>query len=106
MIERVKNLFRGYNKLILGFNTFLPEGEGYWANFKINHDQSFLKHNSSNVYTHKGYKIELTPEEQEGPNLSRLGAARDMPTGLRLDQSLLDRPESAFYSGNYGQLLQ
>ena len=29
VIERVKNLFRGYNKLILGFNTFLPEGEGY-----------------------------------------------------------------------------
>jgi histone deacetylase complex regulatory component SIN3 len=28
VIERVKNLFRGYNKLILGFNTFLPEGEG------------------------------------------------------------------------------
>jgi paired amphipathic helix protein Sin3a len=39
VIERVKNLFRGYNKLILGFNTFLPEGEGY--------------------------KIELTPEEQD-----------------------------------------
>lgn len=30
VIERVKNLFRGYNKLILGFNTFLPEGEGAW----------------------------------------------------------------------------
>ncbi len=32
VIERVKNLFKGYNKLILGFNTFLPEGEGghYW----------------------------------------------------------------------------
>ena len=28
VISRVKNLFRGYNKLILGFNTFLPEGEG------------------------------------------------------------------------------
>ena len=40
VIERVKNLFRGYNKLILGFNTFLPEGEGF--------------------------KIELTPEEEAG----------------------------------------
>jgi paired amphipathic helix protein Sin3a len=29
VISRVKNLFKGYNKLILGFNTFLPEGEGY-----------------------------------------------------------------------------
>ena len=38
VIVRVKTLFKGYNKLILGFNTFLPEGEGY--------------------------KIELTPEEQ------------------------------------------
>lgn len=38
VIERVRTLFRGYNKLILGFNTFLPEGEGY--------------------------KIELTPEEE------------------------------------------
>ena len=38
VIERVRNLFKGYNKLILGFNTFLPEGEGY--------------------------KIELTPEEE------------------------------------------
>jgi paired amphipathic helix protein Sin3a len=28
VIDRVKTLFRGYNKLILGFNTFLPEGEG------------------------------------------------------------------------------
>jgi len=35
VIERVKNLFRGYNKLILGFNTFLPEGEGIWYNVKI-----------------------------------------------------------------------
>jgi paired amphipathic helix protein Sin3a len=26
VIARVSNLFRGYNKLILGFNTFLPEG--------------------------------------------------------------------------------
>ena len=26
VIQRVSKLFRGYNKLILGFNTFLPEG--------------------------------------------------------------------------------
>ena len=26
VIDRVSKLFRGYNKLILGFNTFLPEG--------------------------------------------------------------------------------
>eukprot|EP00618_Florenciella_parvula_P037990 CAMPEP_0119508100 /NCGR_PEP_ID=MMETSP1344-20130328/27809_1 /TAXON_ID=236787 /ORGANISM="Florenciella parvula, Strain CCMP2471" /LENGTH=139 /DNA_ID=CAMNT_0007544803 /DNA_START=106 /DNA_END=522 /DNA_ORIENTATION=- len=26
VIRRVSQLFRGYNKLILGFNTFLPEG--------------------------------------------------------------------------------
>ncbi|KAL7580283.1 hypothetical protein ACA910_013015 [Epithemia clementina (nom. ined.)] len=26
VIQRVSRLFRGYNKLILGFNTFLPEG--------------------------------------------------------------------------------
>ena len=39
VIEQVKNLFRGYNQLILGFNTFLPEG----------------------------YKIELTQEEQDYP---------------------------------------
>jgi len=26
VINRVKTLFRGYNALILGFNTFLPEG--------------------------------------------------------------------------------
>ena len=29
VIERVKSLFRGYNDLIIGFNMFLPEGEGY-----------------------------------------------------------------------------
>ena len=34
-VERVKNLFRGYNKLILGFNTFLPEGEGNLYHGKI-----------------------------------------------------------------------
>ena len=28
VIQRVKMLFKGYNKLILGFNTFLPDGEG------------------------------------------------------------------------------
>jgi paired amphipathic helix protein Sin3a len=28
VIARVKQLFKGYNKLILGFNTFLPDGEG------------------------------------------------------------------------------
>ena len=28
VIARVKTLFKGYNKLILGFNTFLPDGEG------------------------------------------------------------------------------
>ena len=38
VIDRVKTLFKGYNKLILGFNTFLPEGEGF--------------------------KIELSPEEE------------------------------------------
>ena len=26
VIQQVSQLFRGYNKLILGFNTFLPEG--------------------------------------------------------------------------------
>ena len=26
VIHRVRTLFRGYNSLILGFNTFLPEG--------------------------------------------------------------------------------
>eukprot|EP00618_Florenciella_parvula_P021232 CAMPEP_0119488560 /NCGR_PEP_ID=MMETSP1344-20130328/14299_1 /TAXON_ID=236787 /ORGANISM="Florenciella parvula, Strain CCMP2471" /LENGTH=64 /DNA_ID=CAMNT_0007523521 /DNA_START=35 /DNA_END=225 /DNA_ORIENTATION=- len=26
VIQRVSQLFRGYNKLILGFNTFLPDG--------------------------------------------------------------------------------
>lgn len=26
VIRRVSSLFRGYNKLILGFNTFLPDG--------------------------------------------------------------------------------
>ena len=26
VIERVSTLFRGYDKLILGFNTFLPDG--------------------------------------------------------------------------------
>lgn len=26
VIRRVSTLFRGYNKLILGFNTFLPDG--------------------------------------------------------------------------------
>jgi len=29
VIERVKSLFRGHNKLILGLNAFLPEGEEY-----------------------------------------------------------------------------
>ena len=52
VIERVRNLFKGYNKLILGFNTFLPEGEGY--------------------------KIELTPEEEAqaypGHNIHSTGA--------------------------------
>ncbi len=49
VIERVKNLFKGYNRLILGFNTFLPEGEGH--------------------------KIELTPEEEAGgfANESKIG---------------------------------
>ena len=26
VIQQVSHLFRGYNKLILGFNTFLPDG--------------------------------------------------------------------------------
>jgi hypothetical protein len=66
VIERVKNLFRGYNKLILGFNTFLPEGEG----------TLFSNYSSLSFYLFilfafppwrflcLGYKIELTPEEQ------------------------------------------
>eukprot|EP01036_Dinobryon_divergens_P031604 gene31604-41036_t len=57
VIERVKNLFRGYNKLILGFNTFLPEGEGY--------------------------KIELTAEEQAfhhpGQDVSPTASASNIP---------------------------
>ncbi|XP_071692748.1 paired amphipathic helix protein Sin3-like 2 [Rutidosis leptorrhynchoides] len=43
VIERVKELFKGYNNLIFGFNTFLPEGyeithiedgEGYFTDMK------------------------------------------------------------------------
>jgi histone deacetylase complex regulatory component SIN3 len=50
VIEKVKNLFKGYNKLILGFNTFLPEGEGY--------------------------KIELSPEEEaQGVRFAAAAAA-------------------------------
>jgi len=55
VIERVKNLFRGYNKLILGFNTFLPEGEGY--------------------------KIELTAEEEAGAYPGQNTAAGEMGPG-------------------------
>lgn len=50
----MKNLFKGYNKLILGFNTFLPEGEGY--------------------------KIELTAEEQAEGNAIANGHANNNPT--------------------------
>jgi histone deacetylase complex regulatory component SIN3 len=55
VIERVKNLFKGYNKLILGFNTFLPDGEGT----KLL-SLSFRSHHLDTI----GYKIELTAEEQ------------------------------------------
>ena len=48
VIEQVSQLFRGYNKLILGFNTFLPDG------YKIEHKlpasssyySSFVRHSS------------------------------------------------------------
>lgn len=71
VIERVKNLFRGYNNLILGFNTFLPEGEGF--------------------------KIELTPEEQEsGYHInSQIAIGRSSQAA---DGSLADRPEIHMYS--------
>lgn len=59
MIERVKNLFRGYNKLILGFNTFLPEGEGTDII-----DIRGAAREVSVCGVRIGYKIELTPEEQ------------------------------------------
>ncbi len=67
VIERVKNLFKGYNKLILGFNTFLPEGEGY--------------------------KIELTPEELASDTKKVVPAVKTetsssvMPTQKQIDNT-------------------
>ena len=44
VIDRVKNLFRGYNKLILGFNTFLPEGEGYKIEITAEDEEAARQH--------------------------------------------------------------
>lgn len=71
----MKNLFRGYNKLILGFNTFLPEGEGEPSRLSqysslssvINPSLYLLRVRTGTVVRTActaGYKIELTAEEQ------------------------------------------
>jgi len=65
VIDQVKQLFKGHNKLILGFNTFLPEGEGY--------------------------KIELTPEEEAYPQYMQQQLAINYVTNIR--NRFADEPE-------------
>jgi paired amphipathic helix protein Sin3a len=65
VIDQVKQLFRGHNKLILGFNAFLPEGEGY--------------------------KIELTPEEEAYPQYMQQQLAINYVTNIR--NRFADEPE-------------
>lgn len=73
VIEQVKNLFRGHNKLILGFNTFLPEGEGMYP--------SILSLSPS--YFILGYKIELSPEEEAYPQHLQQQHAISYVTNIR-----------------------
>ena len=61
VIRRVSSLFRGYNKLILGFNTFLPDGykielsDIEVRNEKIENNDRFWYF----VRSRRGYRIEL-----------------------------------------------
>ncbi|RYY69298.1 hypothetical protein EON63_23820, partial [archaeon] len=67
----MKNLFRGYPKLILGFNTFLPEGEGKVSmSFVVWSMVYGVCFHTYAAPTPLGYKIELTPEEQCAPRPS------------------------------------
>ena len=53
VIERVKNLFRGYNKLILGFNTFLPEGDGFKIELTAEEEAADFRESAGTLfYTH------------------------------------------------------
>lgn len=65
VIDRVKNLFRGYNKLILGFNTFLPEGEvGHICRWHLSTVPPHSSNPTQCPCRPQGYKIELTAEEE------------------------------------------
>ena len=78
VIECVKNLFRGHNQLILSFNMFLPEGEGY--------------------------KIELTDEEQTFGHPGDLSSSSiTETTSLSLDTLLEEKHDSIAATGDLGQ---
>jgi paired amphipathic helix protein Sin3a len=82
VIEQVKRLFRGHNKLILGFNTFLPEGEGRNMGYGII---------PPDVIIILGYKIELSPEELAIPQQIQQQHAISYVTNIR--KRFLNEPE-------------
>lgn len=68
-------MFRGHNKLILGFNTFLPEGEGSLL--------SSLPAPVVALNLSTGYKIELSPEEEVYPQHLQQQHAISYVTNIR-----------------------
>lgn len=83
VIMKVSQLFRGYNHLILGFNTFLPDGfkisikdlmqGGKYAGDSPTPVPQVLKNESMNPMQHMGVGISREPQPPQAPYVSMGG---------------------------------
>lgn len=97
VIERVKNLFKGYNKLILGFNTFLPEGEGY--KIELTAEEQAFHYPGQDVSNLTSTGGPITKESSSNiPSSNNLGSSSMMP-GIPMGLGLPTGPGAVDLTG-------
>ncbi len=78
VINRVSSLFRGYDKLILGFNTFLPEG------YKIELRDIEEMNRAHEAHEAKVHEARLAAAAAEIAEASRISKTSDTPLSISM----------------------
>ncbi len=100
VINRVSSLFRGYNKLVLGFNTFLPEG------YKIELRDIEEMNRAHEAHEAKVHEAKLAAAAAEIIEASRMSNTSGTPLSIGMGPqrglgnvitSQLDQPPTSMY---------
>lgn len=76
VINRVSRLFRGYNNLILGFNTFLPEGYKIRLEDLVRQDQEHAREQAALAKQHQEQQQQQAAAESAAAAAGKAPAAR------------------------------